>query len=33
MTNKRVVKTRVEENEDVREKDKKATWDKKVWAV
>lgn len=29
MANKGVVKTRVEENEDVREEDKKATWDKK----
>lgn len=29
MANKGVVKTRVGENEDVREEDKKATWDKK----
>lgn len=26
-----MVRTRVEENEDVREEDKKATWDKKSW--
>lgn len=29
MASKGVVRTTVEENEDVREEDKKATWDKK----